>query len=238
MNSNKEDWVVSIYRHSKETGWNYFQPGSSSSSSSCTKNSQNPRSNSSILPIITATPKSSCIEISHLRVKIPIMKRNDSTGQTIWTRFHRRFDKLLIRLERGSLVLQFSNACDCASFCDVFVSLNQNIVMMEQDDDDDDELEEKGNHETNHVIQTTDDDKEKVSSLKRMNKRRRLGHYQKDENDQQEVHHHHDDELKSYMIHLIHDDDFMAFVDRVENTLASDPSCSKMMQALAVKNSF
>jgi hypothetical protein len=36
------------------------------------------------------------------------------------------------------------------------------------------------------------------------------------------------------MIHLIHDDDFMSFVNRVENTLSSDPSCLKMMEALVV----
>lgn len=220
MNSKKEHWQVSIYRFSKETGWNYFQPSSSSKVTTSSINphrrgNYNPSSTDHVPPrIITATPRSSCIEISHLRVKVPIVKESSESETSSWTVFHRRFDKLLIRLERGSIVLKFLNARECATFCDVLISLNKDIFTMENND-----AVEK-------------------DSWRQQTKRRKFAHkedtqqrnYKNDVKEDQSY----SQELKSYMIHLIHDDDFMAFVNRVESVLASDPSCSKMMQALAV----
>lgn len=231
MNSKKEHWQVSIYRFSKETGWNYFQPSSSSSSKVTTSSTNhphrrgnykdttaisNPSSTDHVPPprIITATPRSTCIEISHLRVKIPIVKESSESETSSCTVFHRRFDKLLIRLERGSIVLKFLNARECATFCDVLISLNKDVFTMENND-------------------TVEKD-----SWRKQTKRRKLAHKEDTQqrnhkNDVKEEQSYHQ-ELKSYMIHLIHDDDFMAFVNRVESVLASDPSCTKMMQALAV----
>ena len=39
--------------------------------------------------------------------------------------------------------------------------------------------------------------------------------------------------IQSHMMNLLHDDDFLGFVDRVESSLASNQDCRNVFQALA-----
>lgn len=225
----QESWQVSIYRYSKSNGWNYFQMGSrtmtsssstrpSSTSNAATNTTATTKTNSSSFhrnrthktsSFLTATPTPSWIEISHLRVKIPLVHAKTGT----MTRLHRRRNQLLIHLERGILLLHFLNVCECVTFCDRLVSLNP---------------------AASNAAALNEHYEEKKSNKQQMNHDQHChDHHQQDEKKEDDPFElNHRMELQSYLIHLIHDDDFMAFVDRVEDSIMSDASCTKMMEAL------
>mmetsp|Transcript_15297 Transcript_15297/g.22420 ORF Transcript_15297/g.22420 Transcript_15297/m.22420 type:complete len:310 (-) Transcript_15297:168-1097(-) len=149
----------------------------------------------------------------------------------------------------GAIVFQFKSTADCISFSDRLVELNAEYCLNSNSNSnsscDYDAAHSKkrkmmmlrGNHHPKDKDHSLDHANRTPSAS--CTKTNINGPPQEQQQQQQQQQHHrqqHGEEnsfaIQSYMVHLLHDRDFLGFVDRVEESLSSNADCMKMLQAL------
>lgn len=252
-------WPVEIFRYSENKGWELYQQSSSSkasppppSSSSKSEKNSNSIANSKVIQTnqmddndenegVTAVPRKGCVEVKKLRLRVHLFHKtanknvisNESSTSPVasnrqkrdsaHTTVIRRRDTILLSSRRGlgAVVFKFRSIAACMSFVDKLIELNSDYVFNQTEDRD----------------------------IQRPVKRLRVCHQEKDNNNDQsksctsdsrtsisneeEIQsNERSDEIRSYIVRLLHDGDFMDFVDNVEESLSSSPDCARILEAL------
>lgn len=163
---------------------------------------------------LTAAPRRNCVEIKQLRLRIHILrppakangqqdqpKKSNHTASVV----RRRDTLLLSKGDFGALVLKFESVADCIAFTDRLVELNrEEAYVMNQD----------------KQVQRSSFDMESV-----------LDQYRSQSQDSYEGEDEDTTTIQSHLIALLHDRDFLGFVDRVEECLKTNDDCIKMLKA-------
>mmetsp|Transcript_16531 Transcript_16531/g.31317 ORF Transcript_16531/g.31317 Transcript_16531/m.31317 type:complete len:207 (-) Transcript_16531:1322-1942(-) len=164
---------------------------------------------------LTAAPRRNCVEIKHLRLRIHILrppptissdqqdqrKKSSHTASVI----RRRDTLLLSKGDFGAVVLKFESIADCTAFTDRLVELNRDeAYMMNQDKE----------------VQRSKFDMESV-----------LDHYRSQRQNSQETEQAEETSIQSHLIALLHDREFLGFVERIEECLKTNDDCIKMLKA-------
>jgi hypothetical protein len=162
---------------------------------------------------ITAAPRRNCVEIRQLRLRVHILRpperpngqqeerRKSSHAASV---IRRRDTILLSKGDFGAVVLKFGSIADCVAFTDRLTELNrEEAYVMNQDKN----------------LQRSRLDMDSILDKYRSSQ----GHKDKDVEDIGAI--------QSHLITLLHDKDFISFVDRVEDCLRKNEDCVKMLQA-------
>ena len=119
----------------------------------------------------------------------------------------RRDTILLSKGDFGAVVLKFESITACVAFVDHMVELNQGFVFNQNEEKN----AQRMDSENDIIVEKNNDaSNSNADAVRETN-----------------------NAIQSHLIALLHDDDFLGFVDRVENSLSSDDDCMKMLQALA-----
>ncbi len=220
MSTDHDDkWPVEVFRYSHGRGWELFQQALSPDSDG---------------QKITAAPRRGCVEVRELRLRIHVLQSampttSTSTKELLSTppettnaaeRKHiqttsmvRRRDTILLsKGDFGAVVLKFVNIAACVAFVDRMVELNQGFAFS---------------HQEKNIQETDSEDHVMVHT----------GREIKPGDSDNNAGGDRSNAIRSYLAALLHDEDFLGFVDRMEDTLASDDDCLKMLQALAYPRS-
>lgn len=186
---------------------------------------------------ITVAPRRGCVEVKKLRLRIHLFEKsnnqkrdglknarnsnsygNNNNNNNQKTEAHttvvRRRDRILLSNRRGlgAVVLKFRNVSECIAFSDKLIKLNSDYVFNQTDDKTIQrpvkrvKIVEDGRATTDDTHDTT------------------LGSSQSSGGGS--------DAVRSYIVRLLHDEDFLDFVDNVENSLVSAPDCTRILEAL------
>jgi hypothetical protein len=163
---------------------------------------------------LTAAPRRNCVEIKQLRLRIhilrPPVKANEQQDHQRKKSNHtasviRRRDTLLLsKGDLGAVVLKFESIAECIAFTDRLVELNRDEAYAMNED---------------KSLQRSTFDMESV-----------LDRYRNQSQDRNEAEAE-DTAIQSHLIALLHDRDFLGFVDRVEECLKKNDDCIKMLKA-------
>ena len=172
---------------------------------------------------VTAAPRRNCVEVRTLRLRIhilqqpdctinslPLRDENDKTKRSHTASVVRRKDTLLLSkgdLDFGAVVLKFQSIADCVAFTDRLTEINQGHSYETTKD----KLEQRP---MRHIEMKSGNGNDETSGVK---------------NDE-------DQGIQSHLITLLHDKDFLGFVDRLEDCLTSNSDCIKMLQAHEYRN--
>ena len=214
MSKDQDDrWPIEVFRYSYEKGWELFQQASS-------------------VEKMTAAPRRGCVEVKELRLRIHILQQrgtNDSgTGTNVdhfesgkvekrnsprhTTNVVRRRDTLLLsKGDFGAVVFKFQSVAACVAFTDRLVELNQSFALNPNEDKATQRLQSECSENGKSLEQC--DDVYGGNSDNLSNDDRNFA-------------------IRAHMIALLHDKDFLGFVDRIENCLSSSNDCTKMLEAL------
>eukprot|EP00979_Chaetoceros_neogracilis_P003076 scaffold520_cov271-Chaetoceros_neogracile.AAC.26 len=200
-----DKWPVEVFRYSNGKGWELFQQASS-----CPDK-------------VTASPRRNCVEVRTLRLRIHILQQPDTKYSQIpcddndkkKKRSHtasvvRRKDTLLLSkgdLDFGAVVLKFKSIADCVAFTDRLTELNQGHSYEANKD----KADQRPARDVEMQSGSGDDENDGIIS--------------KNDEDQGNF------TIQSHLISLLHDKDFLGFVDRLEHCLTSNSDCVKMLQA-------
>ena len=210
MSKDQDDkWPVEVFRYSHGKGWELFQQAHSCSEK------------------VTATPRRNCVEVRTLRLRIHILQQPESkNAQSLHSeneqknRSHtasviRRRDTLLLSkgdLDFGAVVLKFQSIADCVAFTDRLTELNHGHCYEANKDKSD----QRPPRDVDMQERKVDDEK--------------CGVHSDVEDDEGNF------TIQSHLITLLHDRDFLGFVDRLEDCLTSNGNCVKMLQAHEYRN--
>jgi hypothetical protein len=211
MSTDQDDkWPVEVFRYSHGRGWELFQQAASSDDGQK----------------VTATPRRGCVEVRKLRLRIHVLQSalptsapkemlsNFSETKTERRKYihttsmvRRRDTILLSKGDFGAVVLKFESITACVAFVDHMVELNQGFVFNQNEEKN----AQRMDSENDIIVEKNNDaSNSNADAVRETN-----------------------NAIQSHLIALLHDDDFLGFVDRVENSLSSDDDCMKMLQALA-----
>eukprot|EP00543_Licmophora_paradoxa_P015235 CAMPEP_0202479352 /NCGR_PEP_ID=MMETSP1360-20130828/94939_1 /ASSEMBLY_ACC=CAM_ASM_000848 /TAXON_ID=515479 /ORGANISM="Licmophora paradoxa, Strain CCMP2313" /LENGTH=217 /DNA_ID=CAMNT_0049106675 /DNA_START=492 /DNA_END=1142 /DNA_ORIENTATION=- len=212
---NKTEWPVELYRHTLNGGWEkaaYDVP----SNSKTTKN-KCPYS------VVAATPVEGGVEVHTFRLKIKVSP-HDYSKNLAWVT--KRRSTLLFPTRRGGQVcLKFGDVQDCNEFFDRLNQLNQAPVSPD--------IEE--------ALISNDSKKSDKDSAANTDRKRKaimrepLDLLEMKEQDEEMTKRRKHDTL-SYLVRLLHDQDFCQFVDKVENTLMATPGGTKMLENFPMRD--
>lgn len=211
-----DKWAVEAFRYSSaRKQWELFQQGTAEKER------------------LTVTPKKHCIELKMLHLRIYVAKPPDlpqastSSGegtqandnvqisekkkfQHVATVVKRR-DTILISKEatdQSAFILKFRSLDECDSFVDRLCELNHDLVY-EKDMD--------------KVVQR--------SKTQLTNRNSVAAEYHRGETVESDNEAEKDQSFKRYFIKLLHDEEFLSFVNHLEDSLSSDKDCMKMLEA-------
>jgi hypothetical protein len=167
-----------------------------------------------------ASPRKDAIVLPELKQKFSL--RSDAEhGCAI-----RRDDKILLTSKQGvrSLVLQFQNLDDCLTFSDRFLELNRPHATVQREtkyqggNDDDDDKDDDEDH-----FSDNEDENENSTSPNLL-----LHAVHSQELDTEAAR----EEIHSMIVRMLHDNDFLRFVHKVESYISSTEDGALMLEGL------
>jgi len=204
MSKDQEDsWLVEVFRYSSGKGWELYQQDSSQK--------------------ITAAPRRGSVEVRQLRLRIHILqpsnpsdsnKQASASADNLTNYEHttsvvrRRDTVLLSKGNFGAVVLKFQSVAASIAFTDRLTELNQDCNLKQNEDKP---LQRQtagvGNKRIVGAEGNTNDSNDEQAQERNF-------------------------AIQSHIITLLHDEEFLGFVDRIENCLSSNDDCMQMLQAL------
>ena len=176
-------------------------------------------------------------------------RRNNKKAEAHTTVVRRR-DRILLSSRRGlgAVVLKFRNVSQCNAFSDRLVELNSDYVFSQTEDkaeqrptkrvriaDSVDNGKGGGGRKGGNESSSSSSNEVKAAAGATLNEKnakdRGKSTSQKNGRCRQSKEEGRND-IRSYIVRLLHDGDFLDFVDSIENTLESTPDCSQMLKAL------
>ena len=179
---------------------------------------------------------------------------NRSPSITYHTTVTRRRDTILLSSRKGGLgavVFKFRSIADCMSFSDKLIELNSEFVLNQTQDKEvqraviggsDSSFDgtrrpikrNKVHHsiggDPNTIEDASTNGDEAVSTGNLV-----LDSVSNVEAQQQHQSMERIEAIQSYVVRLLHDGDFMNFVDHIEKSLVSSPDCKRILEALDIK---
>ena len=256
-----DGWHVVVFRFSESQGWELYQEAVPTSEpppinpqtstlpqvtpnrgSSSYKNSEQQTRHipKDTIPMIAA-PRVGCIEVKKLRLRVHLFTPPNQKGHDSWDNVHttivRRKDMVLLspRTGSGAVVLKFESITKCEAFTDRLLELNaENVWLHEKSKQEEhsrkrrrlegreDELH-NGKDSLHEESETAEEklgelgDAEITEGFDEQSERKAL--------------------LQSYLIRLLHDKDFLDFVDGIEANLLSTLDCVGILDALGYPRS-
>lgn len=206
----EKTWPVRLYRYTESEGWQQ-----------------------QINPDTVAAPRKDCVVIPTFRQKFTLCCYSDGNnsngggssgnGVVVEKSYVIRREKCLLLVSRRrtrAMVLEFESLASCLEFSDRFLELNPDLAYqqptattmttMTDDDDNNNNIQSQGNKEGSHQQVTTEQ------------RRPTLG----PSLDQRE-------EVISYVARLLHDNDFLGFVGKLEQYLSSTEDGSQILNRFA-----
>jgi len=270
--TNVKEWQVILFRRTVSRGWEVYFPNgmdsvskNNASVASTTNNKKkggknvNNSCNSSHQQklkqpqlgqyidqqLITVTPKSGCIEMKQLRLRIPLSSSKTSNSSTSGSSGNdnasfaattsavvpsvtvtRRMDTILLTTTRGGcIVLKFTSLEFCLSFWDELVLLNTAVDAAANTDDGDDNYEHSNNPQK-HLLDLASRKNQRYEKESKSSTANNIttGKYSSD---------YKYEEFRSMLIRLLHEEDFMDFVNELDDCLTSNIDCATMLQNAA-----
>ena len=228
----EDEFPVSVFRRTATRGWEMYHD---------TENNDTE---------VTAAPRRGCVEVRRLRLRIRLFpgidgaKNSEKDGgnkeystssskcQARNTTVVRRLDTILLstRQGTGAVVLKFHTLVDCHAFSDRLLELNQEHSSKYQETEQRDNQQPLrrpdkrrragGTSSSTALAESTaktetlsSDPSESVMEESTLEARKRR-------------------DVLSHIVRLLHDNDFMDFVDQVEGSLAREPDCAGILAAL------
>ena len=191
---------------------------------------------------MTVVPKKGCVEVKKLRLRVHLFVQSTKEDGTevdvdcvdyVHTSIIRRRNMILLspKTGKGAVVLQFKSISESLEFSDRLLELNAECALdrektkseqrpnkMRRLDEEElnrrrgrgeDSLNKESNSEEKDCCEPNDGTK---SSAEKRSGRKAL--------------------IQSYIVKLLHDHDFLAFVDGVEENLLSSSDCAGILEAL------
>lgn len=219
MEAKKEEWPVEVYRKTMGRGWEKALVSES-------------------VGQVMATPCVGGVEIRKFRVRIRAFpKKNEkeskrNRGQSGIARAVRRKNTIYFPTQRGngSIVLKFQDVTDSIAFFDRLADLNiPNHLSMPAAASNEQEAKHNDTGSPSKKVRKTksneDTDIEDLEANERNSLLHLLAH--KDES----ITKRRKTDAMSYIARLMHDDDFIGFVDQIEESLNSTDDGAKMLRA-------
>ena len=248
-------WPVVVFRFSESQGWELYQEAvpileevvnqqtktvpqvTPNRGSSLHQSMEHPTRHhpKETIPMMAA-PRVGSIEVKKLRLRVHLFTPPSQKGHDNWDNVHttivRRRDMVLLspRTGLGAVVLKFKSITECEAFTDRLLELNaENVRLHEKSKKEeqsrkrrrlkgiDDEFH-RGKDKLHEESETTEGkecesgDAEKIEGINEQSERKAL--------------------IQSYLIRLLHDKDFLDFVDGVEENLLSTSDCTEILDAL------
>ena len=193
-----------------------------------------------------ATPRRGCVEVRKLRLRIHVLNNSSSSSnssakdkQSHTTTMVRRRDTILLsKGDFGAVVLKFDNVSSCMAFVDRMVELNQDQVFNQNEEK---KVQVRQLQRSSSLVGTSFGGSGTYGGG--LSHARTGMDMDVDPPTDADVYPDADEcadadtnseaAIQSHMMNLLHDDDFLGFVDRVEASLASNQDCKNMLQALA-----
>jgi hypothetical protein len=219
MESKKEEWPVEIYRKTTGRGWERALVSES-------------------VGQVMATPCVGGVEIRKFRVRIRAFpKKNEqeskrNRGQSGIARAVRRKKTIYFPSQRGngSIVLKFQDVTDSIAFFDRLADLNiPNRFSMPPTVSNDPVVKHNDNGSPSKKVKNTKRDEDPDREDLEANERNSLLHLlaRKDES----IANRRKTDAMFYIARLMHDEDFLSFVDQIEENLNSTDDGAKMLRA-------
>ena len=207
---------------------------------------------------VTAAPRRGCVEVKKLRLRIHLFEKNNqktsgngngsgsgngsssdigsNTSSKAHTTVVRRRDTILLSSRRGlgAVVLKFRNVTECIAFSDKLIGLNSDHVFNQIEDKTLQRpskrvnISSKGDSGNNNTTTTTNITDTSTPSNDGTRHEEINGNASRTTNQSTEG----NNAIRSYIVRLLHDEDFLDFVDNVENSLVTAPDCSRILEAL------
>ncbi len=206
---------------------------------------------------VTVVPRYGCIEVKKLRLRIHLFKttakdnynnnvrnnknRKNTKKREANTTVVRRRDTILFTNQhtKGAVVLKFRSVAKCMGFSDRLVELNADYIFNQTDD----KLVQRPLKRPRKVATNSSSNanySNRTSSANGANGANVAASSNNDggcgsgnNNNDNDGDAGGTEAIRSYMVRLLHDEDFLGFVDNVEHSLASAPDTSKILEALA-----
>lgn len=195
--------------------------------------------------LISVTPKNGCIEMKQLRLRIPLSSATTSKSSSSGgigndnaalaatassvvpsVTVTRRMDTILLTTTRGGcIVLKFTSLESCLSFWDELVLLNRTVDGNAETDDGDDN-DDHSNNPSKHLLDLASRKKQRYDreSASRTASNGSTGKYSSD---------YKYEEFRSMLIRLLHEEDFMDFVNELDDCLTSNADGATMLRNAA-----
>lgn len=196
--------------------------------------------------LISVTPKNGCIEMKQLRLRIPLSSSTTSKGSSSGGNGNdnnaalaantsavvpsvtvtRRMDTILLTTSRGGcIVLKFTSLESCLSFWDELVLLNTTVDATAKADDGDDNYEHS-NNPSKHLLDLASRKKQRYDRESTSSNANNIttSKYSSD---------YKYEEFRSMLIRLLHEEDFMDFVNELDDCLTSNADGASMLQNAA-----
>jgi hypothetical protein len=267
--TNVKEWQAILFRRTVSRGWEVYFPngmdsvsknnGSVASTTNNKKKGGKNVNNSSHQQklkqpqldqyidqqLITVTPKSGCIEMKQLRLRIPLSSSKTPNCCTSGSNgtdnasfaantsavvpsvtVTRRMDTILLTTTRGGcIVLKFTSLESCLSFWDELVLLNTTVDAAASTHDGDDNYEHS-NNPRKHLLDLASRKSQRYERESTSSTANNIstGKYSSD---------YKYEEFRSMLIRLLHEEDFMDFVNELDDCLTSNIDGSTMLQNAA-----
>jgi hypothetical protein len=191
-----------------------------------------------------ATPRRGCVEVRKLRLRIHVLNSSSSSSkdkQSHTTTMVRRRDTILLsKGDFGAVVLKFDNVSSCMAFVDRMVELNQDHVFNQNEEK---RVQVRQLQRKSSLVGTSfggsgtycAGGQSHIRTGMDMDADLHTGDANRyaDADLCADADTNSESAIQSHMMNLLHDDDFLGFVDRVESSLASNQDCRNVLQALA-----
>lgn len=253
MNYCQDKWQVEIFRYSSNKGWELFQQGrkpttkktktsktnaggkgGNKTAAGNTLSNQSSSSNDNDYEPVTVSPRYGCVEVKQLRLRIHLFEKpnpktnsqanhshtyvntNANRKREAHTTVVRRKDTILLSSQRGlgAVVLKFRNVDQCIAFSDRLVELNAEYVFSQTENKAEQQMTNRNKISQDLNKENTTTEENEMATRQSPSTREQ------------------NDIVRSYIVRLLHDRDFLDFVDKIEDSLESTPDCSQMLKAL------